>query len=152
MHCRGDAVGNLASGEREEVVLSVAPERFDGNVQRRECGEALPTHGARHDVPPDHDEVRSLRTNLGEYRFEGCIRRAASDPDFGAVCDDHLFVKPTEGGRAFIGDVTEAPRYPGARPSFGIDDRVEDGGRLSELVRITVRELPPPKKKSKTKG
>jgi len=64
---------------------------------------------------------------------------------FGAVCDDRLFVKPTEGGRAFIGDVVEAPMYPGAKPSFVIEDRIEDPDFLSELARITVRELPIPR-------
>lgn len=68
---------------------------------------------------------------------------------FGMVCDNRLFVKVTEGGRAFIGDVVEAPPYPGAKPIFLIEDRVEDGDWLSELVRITTAELPAPKKKGK---
>ena len=28
------------------------------------------------------------------------------------VCDNQLFVKPTEGGRGALGDVVEAPPYP----------------------------------------
>ena len=72
---------------------------------------------------------------------------------FGMVCDDRLFVKPTEGGRAYIGDVVEASPYPGAKPSFLIEDQVEDREWLSELARITTRELPVPKaKKRKKKG
>ncbi len=72
---------------------------------------------------------------------------------FGVICDDQLFVKPTDGGRAFIGEVVEAPPYPGAKPSLLIGDEMEDGQWLSELVRITVRELPVPKpKKSKKKS
>lgn len=63
---------------------------------------------------------------------------------FGLICDDSLFIKPTEAGRTFIGDVAEAPAYPGARPSFLIEDEVEDGPWLSELVRITARELSAP--------
>jgi TfoX/Sxy family transcriptional regulator of competence genes len=70
---------------------------------------------------------------------------------FGVICDDQLFVKPTEGGRAHIGDVVEAPPYPGARLSLLIGDRIEDSEWLSELVRITVRELPVPKPKKKRK-
>ena len=34
------------------------------------------------------------------------------------ICDEQLFVKPTEAGRKYIGDVVEAPPYPGARNSF----------------------------------
>lgn len=71
---------------------------------------------------------------------------------FGVICDDRLFVKPTEGGRAFIEDVVEAPPYPGAKPSLLIGDQIEDPQWLSELVRITARELPVPKPKRKKKG
>ena len=67
----------------------------------------------------------------------------------GLIGDNQLFVKPTEAGRAFIGDVVEAPAYEGARPSFLIGDRVEDGEWLTELIRTTERELPPPKRKRK---
>ena len=72
---------------------------------------------------------------------------------FGMICDDRLLFKPTEGGRAYIGDVVEAPPYPGAKPIFLIEGQLEDGEWLSELVRITARELPAPKpKKRKTRG
>lgn len=73
----------------------------------------------------------------------------AEDRFFGVVCDNRLFIKPTEGGRAFIGDPVEAPPYPGAKPSFLIEDRIEDSDWLGELVRITARELPPQKPKKK---
>ena len=65
------------------------------------------------------------------------------------VCDDQLFVKPTDGGRAFIGEVTEAPPYPGAKSSFLIEDKFEDKEWISNLVRITAQELPEPKPKKK---
>ncbi len=67
---------------------------------------------------------------------------------FALICDNKLFVKPTHAGRAFIGDVLEAPPYPGAKPSFLIDDRIDDRAWLSELVRISEKELPPPKQKT----
>ena len=70
---------------------------------------------------------------------------------FGVICDDQLFVKPTESGRAFIGEVVESPPYPGAKPSLLIGDRIEDSRWLSELVRITARELPAPKPKKRKK-
>jgi len=70
---------------------------------------------------------------------------------FGMICDDRLLFKPTEGGRAFIGNVVEAPPYPGAKPIFLIEDQIEDADWLSELVRITTRELPAPKPKKRKK-
>ena len=69
----------------------------------------------------------------------------------GLVCDNRLFIKPTNGGRAFIGDVIEAPAYIDAKPSFLIDDRVEDRQWISDLIRITYGELPEPKEKKKKK-
>ena len=70
---------------------------------------------------------------------------------FGLVCDNQLFIKPTAGGREFIRDVVEAPPYPGAKLSFLIGDKIEDREWLSQLVRITVAELPEPKPKKKKK-
>lgn len=70
----------------------------------------------------------------------------------GLICDNKLFIKPTNAGRAFIGDVVEAPPYEGAKPSFLIEEKLEDRQWLSELVRLTVKELPEPKpKKAKKK-
>lgn len=63
------------------------------------------------------------------------------------VCDNQLFVKPTPGGRAFIGAPVEAPAYPGAKDSFLIEDAFEDREWISGLIRITARELPAPKPK-----
>ncbi len=63
------------------------------------------------------------------------------------LCDNQFFIKPTERGRAYIGEVVEAPAYPGAKNSFLIEDRLEDREWLMELIRITAAELAPPKKK-----
>jgi TfoX/Sxy family transcriptional regulator of competence genes len=63
------------------------------------------------------------------------------------VCDNKLFVKPTEAGRSFIGEVVEAPAYPGAKMSFLIEDKFEDREWISELIQITEKELPIPKPK-----
>jgi TfoX/Sxy family transcriptional regulator of competence genes len=70
---------------------------------------------------------------------------------FGMICDNRLFFKPTEGGRAFIGEVVEAPPYPGAKPIFVIEDQIDDPEWLSELARITTRELPLPKPRKRKK-
>ena len=59
--------------------------------------------------------------------------------------------QPTEGGRAYIGEVVEGEPYPGAKPCFVIEHRLEDREWLSELVRITTRELPVPKKRKRKK-
>lgn len=68
---------------------------------------------------------------------------------FGLICDNKLFIKPTNSGRAFIGNAVEASPYEGAKPSFLIEEKIEDGEWLSELVRISVKELREPKPKRK---
>lgn len=68
---------------------------------------------------------------------------------FALVCDNKLFVKPTISGRAFIGEVVEASPYEGAKPSFLIEEKIEDSDWLSELIRISLTELPPTKARKK---
>ena len=68
---------------------------------------------------------------------------------FGLICDNKLFIKPTEAGRTFIKDVVEAPPYTGAKLSFLIGDKLEDRDWISNLVRITLNELPEPKPKKR---
>ena len=43
---------------------------------------------------------------------------------FGLICDNKLFIKPTNSGRKFIGNVVEAPPYEGAKPSFLIEEKI----------------------------
>ncbi len=69
------------------------------------------------------------------------------------VCDDHLFLKPMVGGRAFAVDAEEAPPYPGAKPCLLINaEKWDDCQWLAEIVRITSQELPVPKVRTKRKS
>ena len=70
---------------------------------------------------------------------------------FALICDNKLFIKPTNAGKNYIQDVVEAPPYPGAKPSFLVEERIEDHEWLSTLVKLTVSELPEPKLKKKKK-
>ena len=67
---------------------------------------------------------------------------------FALICDNQLFIKPTDQGAALLEEVETAPPYPGAKPYLLItDDILDDKERLSELVRATFDALPAPKKK-----
>jgi TfoX/Sxy family transcriptional regulator of competence genes len=69
------------------------------------------------------------------------------------VCDDQLFVKPTKSGKDYVGDAEEAPPYKGAKPCFLISgDQWEDSDWLTELIKITAKELPLPKPKKPKKS
>ena len=86
----------------------------------------------------------STRKMFGEYALY------CGDKLVALICDDTLFVKPTQEGRAFIGDVAEAPAYKGAKNSFKItDDQIEDADWLVELIKHTAAALPAPKPKKK---
>ena len=65
---------------------------------------------------------------------------------FGLICDNRLFIKPTEAGRSMLERVELLPPYPGAKDYFYIAD-VDDHEYLSNLVRVTCKELPEPKKR-----
>jgi len=83
----------------------------------------------------------SFRKMFGEYAIY-CGGRVVA-----LVCDDRLYVKQTPGGRSLIDAVVEAPAYPGAKPSFLIEDGLDDREWLSGLIRTTASELPPPNRK-----
>jgi DNA transformation protein len=69
------------------------------------------------------------------------------------ICDDQLFIKPTEAGRAYLGEVTEAEAYPGSKMYFLVDgDRWDDADWLAGLVKATADDLPAPKPKKAKKG
>jgi TfoX/Sxy family transcriptional regulator of competence genes len=85
----------------------------------------------------------TARKMFGEYGVY------ADKKIFGLICDNKLFIKPTEAGRAFIKNPKEAPPYSGAKPSFLIEDKLDDREWLSELVKVTINELPEPKPKKK---
>ena len=87
----------------------------------------------------------SYKKMFGEYGLY------FNDKLFALVCDNKLYIKPTISGREYIKDVVEAPPYPGAKPSFLIEEKFEDRDWLKKLVALTVKELPEPKSKPNKK-
>jgi TfoX/Sxy family transcriptional regulator of competence genes len=85
---------------------------------------------------------------FGEYALY-CDKKVVA-----LVCDDNLFVKITEAGKAFnVDGYQEGFAYPGAKVSMLIDgDQIEDADWLSELIRITADSLPLPKPKKPKKS
>ena len=73
------------------------------------------------------------------------------------VCDDRLFVKPTEAGREFLGEVELAQPYPQAKPWYLVaEEKWDEREWLARLVAITTAQLPmplpkPPRKKKPKK-
>ena len=92
----------------------------------------------------DHCEI-SYRAMFGAFTLYSKGKVVA------LVGDNQLFVKATEAGRAFIGDVVEAPPYPGAKLAFLIQDEIDDREWLTQLITLTEESLPKPKPKKKKK-
>jgi len=88
----------------------------------------------------------ACRKMFGDYALY------CNDKVVALICDNRLYIKPTEAGRVFIGNVTEAPPYAGAKSWFLIDERVKDREWICRLIRITFGELPEPKIKKKKKS
>ncbi len=86
-----------------------------------------------------------LRKMFGEYGIY-------CDGKFCAmVCDDVLYIKRTEAGRALLREVIEAPPYEGASLCFAISEP-DDGEYLSQLIKATCAELPDKKPKKGKKN
>lgn len=88
----------------------------------------------------------SCKKMFGEYALYW------EDKVIALVCDNQLFVKPTEGGRALIDHVVEAPPYPGAKPYLLVGDELDDRDWLAALLQATAREVPAPKPKRPKKA
>ncbi|NJM54328.1 MAG: TfoX/Sxy family protein [Blastocatellia bacterium] len=96
------------------------------------------------------DFVLDQITNAGEIEAKkmfGEYGIYSNGKLFGLICDNKLFIKPTQAGRDFIGAVNESPPYEGAKPSFLIEEKIEDSDWLSKLISISLKELPTPKPK-----
>lgn len=88
--------------------------------------------------------IVSARKMFGEYAIY-CDGKVVA-----FVCDDELYVKPTKVGKKIIGNVHEAPPYPGAKLYYLISgDQWEDADWLAELIQLSAAELPLPKPKKK---
>lgn len=85
----------------------------------------------------------TFRKMFGEYAIY-CEGKVVA-----LVCDNRLFVKPTAAGRDLAGLLAEAPPYPGARMYLLVGAEIEDREWLSNLIRVTERELPAPKERKK---
>ena len=76
----------------------------------------------------------TVKKMFGDYGFycDGKI--------IGLICDDCLYLKPTEAGRSLLRTVELRPPYDGAKDYFLIAD-VDDSDYLITLVRETCRAL-----------
>ncbi|CAD6877647.1 hypothetical protein [Methylomonas albis] len=86
----------------------------------------------------------STKKMFGEY----CLYLAGKP--VALVCDDQLYLKPTNAGHSMVRQTIERAPYPGAKPHILITaDLWEDRDWFSQLIQATDNELPLPKPKKK---
>jgi TfoX/Sxy family transcriptional regulator of competence genes len=61
------------------------------------------------------------------------------------VCDNYLYAKPTEAGRALLQVLDEQPAYPGSKLYYRIGAELDDRELLKRILLATADALPPPK-------
>lgn len=84
------------------------------------------------------------RKMFGEYAFyiEGKV--------IAFVCDDMLYIKPTEEGRKFYPEAEMAPCYPGSKDYMVIpEDKWDDREFMKQIAVVTASALPASKPKRK---
>ncbi|MCC7054560.1 MAG: TfoX/Sxy family protein [Gemmatimonadaceae bacterium] len=62
------------------------------------------------------------------------------------LCDNQVYVRPTDAGRAVLGAVTEAHPFAGAKAHFLVTE-IDDGDLLQRLLLATADAMPLPKPK-----
>ncbi len=88
----------------------------------------------------------SAKKMFGEYGLYCDAKMVA------LVCDDELFVNPTDRAAEFAGQCLEKVPYPGAKPCLLIAaEKWEEREWLSRLIQITAAQVPTPKPKAARK-
>jgi TfoX/Sxy family transcriptional regulator of competence genes len=98
------------------------------------------------------DFILDQLASLGDTRARKMFGEYAlyyRDKVVGLICDDILYIKMTEAGKVFAGELyQEGEAYPGAKASIMIDEsQLEDRDWLTKIVRITEENLPTKKKR-----
>ncbi len=91
----------------------------------------------------DHLPGIAYRKMFGEYAFYHDQKVVA------LICDNQFYLKPTESGKALIGEPEVGAPYPGAKPYFVVTDLIEDTDLFVSLILATSDALPLPKPKKK---
>jgi TfoX/Sxy family transcriptional regulator of competence genes len=88
----------------------------------------------------------SARKMFGEYALY------IDEKVVALICDNQVFVKPTAAGQELLGEVVEAPPYPGAKPHYQVNEHLPDGDLMRKLLLATFSALPLPKPKRGAAG
>lgn len=95
------------------------------------------------------DQLRGhFGARVRAHRMFGEYALYLDDKVVALVCDNQVFLKPTEAVRAALGEALRPGHpYPGSKPWWQLGTEVEDRERLVELITLTATALPLPRPK-----
>ncbi len=95
------------------------------------------------------DQLTSLGNRIRTRKMFGEYALYCDERVVALICDDQVFVKITDVGKAFVGsNYREGFPYPGAKPAMLIGgDIIENKEAFAELINLTALALPPMKPK-----
>lgn len=95
------------------------------------------------------DQLTSLGNRIRTHKMFGEYALYCDERVVALICDDQVFVKITEPGKAYVGDrYKEGYPYPGAKTAMLIGaDIIENSEALATLIDLTAKALPLPKPK-----
>lgn len=96
-------------------------------------------------------DLANLGQRLAAKRMFGEYALYVDTKVVALVCDDQLFLKPTQAARALLTQVREGQPFPGAKPWWLLDGELDEPGLLSALLTATAEALPQPKPKAARK-
>lgn len=96
-------------------------------------------------------EQSGLGQRIAAHKMFGEFALYLDGKVIGLVCDNTLYLKPTEAGRSILGITTDRPPYKGAKLHFCIDEQLENRDLVRMLFLATAAALPTPKPKAKPK-
>lgn len=100
------------------------------------------------------DQLTGLGNRIRTRKMFGEYALYCDEKVVALICDDQVFVKITDPGKAFLGNnYQEGFPYPGAKPAMLIGgDIIENKEAFAQLISLTAQVLPmaKPKKPRKT--
>ena len=91
-------------------------------------------------------QIRNV-PNISHRKMFGEYAVYANEKVVGLICDNQFYLKPTPGNRELLESPVEAPPFPGAKNYLVMDEHLDDAELMSNLIRVTERDVPAPKPK-----
>jgi TfoX/Sxy family transcriptional regulator of competence genes len=97
------------------------------------------------------DQLAGLDVRTAKMFGEYCVYIDGKVTGF--VCDDTLFIKPSQVDAAYLEGTELAPAYPGSKDYHSVPgDLLENGEWVRDAMQATANALPVPKPKRAAKG